>query len=40
MKCVRGIKTKELSWHELKRLFRKKYLLADTKKVSLRSITH
>lgn len=26
MKCVRGIKVEELSWHEFKRLFRKKYL--------------
>jgi len=26
LKHVRGIKTKELSWHEFKRLFRKKYL--------------
>jgi len=26
VKCVRGIKTKELSWHEFKRIFRKKYL--------------
>jgi len=25
VKCLRGIKTKELSWHEFKGLFRKKY---------------
>lgn len=26
VKQVRDIRTKDLSWHELKRLFRKKYL--------------
>lgn len=26
MKHVRGIKAKKLSWHEFKRIFRKKYL--------------
>ena len=26
MKWVRDIKTEELSWHEFKRLFRRKYL--------------
>ena len=26
VKCVRGIKVEELSWHEFERLFRKKYL--------------
>lgn len=26
VKCVRGIKVKELSWHDFKRLLQKKYL--------------
>lgn len=26
MKCVKGIRVEELSWHDFKRLFRNKYL--------------